>query len=156
MYSPCTAQLLKQAQEISPVPPRKQETRKQADLQKQTIKKRPSSTSCVPPKKKPAACIKAKSANKPKVELPLTRSEKNASKPSSPDFGTLYITLASKQSYIQIMDPETLKKKLLVSCSESMASNHQEVIQQLVHFCGSVNGLDKDAVIKQRDAFLQK
>jgi hypothetical protein len=142
LYSPQTAKLLHEAQQLSPVPARKQETRRTADENKATgasVKKKPAAAkSGTIPTKKPAA---AKSGKNPK--------------PESKSFGTLYLTLATAQSYIQIFDSDSQKKKLLISVTQGMSEKHQEVIQNLALWICSVDNVTREDVINQRKVFLE-
>ena len=63
-------------------------------------------------------------------------------------FNKLYITKARVQSHTQIMEGD--KKRLLVGISESMAANHQSLIDKVVEHALKPN-MTKEKVVKFRD-----
>lgn len=70
-------------------------------------------------------------------------------------FGRLYLTLASTQSYIQVMKEDVGKKVLLVSVPAGKAQNHQHVIAELARWISKQDGsLTKEAVIAKKDKLL--
>lgn len=72
---------------------------------------------------------------------------------SSEAFGLLYLTFASKQSYIRMGQ----EKRLLVGCSQTQSPHHSLVIHELCTWiCGKDSSLTKQQVIEKRNDWLQR
>jgi hypothetical protein len=146
MFSPKTARLLKQAHDTSPVPPKKTITKKIVAAVKSSpapqLKKKPAASKKVIKKavfKKPAA--------KPNAQ--------GSSRPFSSDFGILYITKATHQSYIQFIDHD-MKKKLLVAIAATKCKNHHVAIDELALYVCSVSCISKEDVLQKREELIAR
>lgn len=150
LYSPITAKLLRQAMDTSPVPAKKAETKA---LQAQARAGGKSSQA----KAKAKAKDKGSQAKKtPTMEDTAARgvmSKEPKADYVSKDFGRLFITKASMQSYIQFRDGEG-RKRLLVAVTAHTSLEHQNIIMKLAEWVGKRTGLTKDKVLEAKQSML--
>ena len=81
-------------------------------------------------------------AKKPRGDMPHSRS-----------FGVLYITRATAQSYIQVIDKSSGKKVLLIGITSSMAEDHRAKIERIVEYAKG-SKLTKELVKSYRDSLV--
>ena len=73
--------------------------------------------------------------------------------PHSRSFGVLYITRATAQSYIQVIDKSSGKKVLLIGITSSMAEDHRAKIERIVEYAKG-SKLTKELVKSYRDSLV--
>ena len=81
-------------------------------------------------------------AKKPRGDMPHSRS-----------FGVLYITRATAQSYIQVIDKSSGKKVLLIGITSSMDEDHRAKIERIVEYAKG-SKLTKELVKSYRDSLV--
>ena len=155
-FSPATGFLLQQAEEASPVPPKKLVVKAMAKEAKADIKEAQAAEKAKAKEaqaaEKAKAKTKSKAAGKPKSQakakakasvatpaVPKAKAKGKARAAAAPpallgqDAGAdpYRLTQAADQSYIQVKDPVTNKLKLWVSISANMSSDHRALTQQI-------------------------
>ena len=100
---------------------------------------------------KPAKTGKAKA----KAKEPKAKAVQSPNVVHSQAFGPLFLTLATKQSYIQYVPEGGAQKVLLVGCSSHQCPSHPEFIKELAAWIASKPGnLSKERVVAQRNHWL--
>lgn len=153
MFSPGMQEIMKEAEECSPVPPKKQDTRLQAQDAK-------AAGQALKAQAKAVRKAKAKSKSKAKSQAKAKGKAKAKAKSNSQSQGGMIdraaivykVTIASKQSYIQVKDKISKKLKLWVAVGESMSPNHQAIIKEIK----DSNPATKEQALEMRAAILAK
>lgn len=90
----------------------------------------------------------------PEAKMSKKKGERmQPSRPHSNVFGELFVTKATRQSYIQYKNSEG-KKCLLVSITATMDSDHKRLIERCVDYA-TLNGITKDQLVQFRDSILE-
>lgn len=147
MFSPGMLEVMKEAEESSPVPPKKKDTRQQAVDAKADGK-------AIRAKAKAKAKGKAKAKAKAKAKSKGNAKAKARSQSQGAVVGAIAykVTLASQQSYIQVKDNITKKLKLWVAVGASMSENHQDIIREIKER----NPATKEQALEMRATILGK
>ena len=100
---------------------------------------------------KPTRTGKAKA----KAKEPKAMAVQSPNVVHSQAFGPLFLTLATKQSYIQYVPEGGAQKVLLVGCSSHQCPSHPEFIKELAAWIASKPGtISKERVVAQRNHWL--